>query len=138
MTKKKRSDHVESSRSPKRSPAVSQRETESPSRTSNSLGPTHGSEHAGGRWTFLTNHSHVLILLSRNPTMVLREVAALVGITERAVQRIIVDLEMAGYIEREKVGRQNQYRILADRPLRHPIESHRKIGDIIALIESSE
>ncbi|MCL4204963.1 MAG: winged helix-turn-helix domain-containing protein [Pirellulaceae bacterium] len=138
MTKKKRSDHVKSSRSANRSPVASQHDPTSPSRTSNSLEPAHRSEHAGGRWTFLTNHSHVLILLSRNPTMVLREVAALVGITERAVQRIIVDLEQAGYIEREKVGRQNQYRILADRPLRHPIESHRKIGDIIALIESSD
>src|SRR5277367_2543756 len=61
------------------------------------------SEAAGTRWTFLTNHTHVLVLLSRNPSLVLREVALQVGITERAVQRIIADLESGGFIEREKV-----------------------------------
>jgi DNA-binding transcriptional ArsR family regulator len=86
------------------------------------------------RWTFLTNHSHVLILLSQNQSIVLREVAARVGITERAVQRIIADLEEAGFIQREKVGRQNRYRIKTNRPLRHPIEAHRTIGDLVGLI----
>jgi len=66
--------------------------------------------------------------------MVLREVATQVGITERAVQRIIADLEAAGVIEREKVGRQNHYRIRPNQPLRHPIEAHRKIGDLLDLI----
>lgn len=86
------------------------------------------------RWTFLTNHAHVLILLSRDPNMVLRQVALQIGITERAVQRIISDLEEDGFIEREKVGRNNHYRILDHRPLRHPIESHRTIGDLIKLV----
>jgi DNA-binding transcriptional ArsR family regulator len=86
------------------------------------------------RWTFLTNHSHVLIVLSQEPALVLREVAARVGITERAVQRIIADLEEAGFIEREKVGRRNRYRIRGNRPLRHPIEAHRTIGDLVGLI----
>ena len=89
---------------------------------------------AASRWTFLTNHSHVLILLSHEPDLVLREVAARVGITERAVQRIIADLEEAGFLERERVGRQNRYRILPDQALRHPIESHRTIGDLVGLI----
>jgi len=88
----------------------------------------------GGRWTFLTNHTHVLILLHANPEMVLREVAVEVGITERAVQRIILDLERAGYIERERVGRRNRYRVEINRELRHPIESHRRIGDLLQLI----
>lgn len=66
--------------------------------------------------------------------MVLREVAVRVGITERAVQRIIVDLEDGGYIEREKVGRKNHYRILGDQHLRHPVEAHRTIGDLIGLV----
>lgn len=87
-----------------------------------------------GRWTFLTNHSHVMILLSRYPSMVLREVAMQVGITERAVQRIIADLEEEGFIEREKVGRQNHYRILTSQRLRHPIEAHCTIGDLLLLI----
>jgi len=86
------------------------------------------------RWTFLTNHAHVLILLSTNSFMILREVAARIGITERAVQRIIADLENEGCIEREKIGRQNQYRLLTDRPLRHPIESHCTINDLILMV----
>lgn len=89
---------------------------------------------ARSRWTFLTNHLHVLILLTQDPSMVLRRVAAGIGITERAVQRIIADLEEGGYIEREKVGRQNHYRILPGRPLRHPIESHRTIGDLLKVV----
>lgn len=86
------------------------------------------------RWTFLTNHAHVLILLSQDPSLVLREVATKIGITERAVQRIIADLEQDGFIKREKVGRKNQYHILVKHPLRHPIEAHRTIGDLIAMI----
>jgi DNA-binding transcriptional ArsR family regulator len=86
------------------------------------------------RWTFLTNHSHVLILLSERPELVLREVALAVGITERAVQRIVQELEEEGFIEREKVGRRNYYRVLKDQPLRHPLESHRTIGDLLKLI----
>lgn len=87
------------------------------------------------QWTFLTNHGHVLVLLSQNPSLVLREVALQVGITERAVQRIIADLEAEGILEREKVGRQNHYRIKADRPLRHPIEAHRTISQLLALLK---
>lgn len=89
------------------------------------------------QWTFLTNHSHVLVLLWRNPSLVLREVALQVGITERAVQRIIADLETEGFIEREKIGRQNHYHIRVNQPLRHPIESHRTIGELLALTNSS-
>jgi DNA-binding transcriptional ArsR family regulator len=86
------------------------------------------------RWTFLTNHSHVLILLAQSPLRVLRAVASEVGITERAVQRIIADLEEAGVIERQRVGRQNQYRVRTNVPLRHPIESHRTVGDLVGII----
>ena len=96
------------------------------------------SELAGAHWTFLTNHGHVLVLLSRNPSLVLREVALRVGITERAVQRIIADLEASGFIEREKIGRQNHYRIRADKPLRHPNEAHRTIGELLGLINGAE
>jgi hypothetical protein len=91
-------------------------------------------EDAAHRWTFLTNHSHVLVLLARDPTMILRSVAAQVGITERAVQRIIADLERDHYIQRERVGRQNRYRVQTNQPLRHPIEAHRTIGDVLNLL----
>ena len=85
-------------------------------------------------WTFLTNHAHVLVVLHSDPEKVLREVAIEVGITERAVQRIIQDLEEGGFIQRERVGRRNRYRILKGKSLRHPIEAHRKIGDLLKLI----
>lgn len=103
--------------------------------------PSHVSEppeSAGPHWTFLTNHAHVLVLLSRNPSLILREVALHVGITERAVQRIIADLEAGGIIEREKVGRQNHYQIRLEQPLRHGVEAHRTIGELLGLINSSE
>jgi predicted transcriptional regulator len=98
-----------------------------------SLPVAESSDAAATRWTFLTNHTHVLVLLARNPSSVLREVAVHVGITERAVQRIIADLESGGIIEREKIGRQNRYRIRTDRPLRHANESRRTIGELLAL-----
>ena len=97
-------------------------------------GRSTGKESASARWTFLTNHSHVLVLIHNNPDAVLREVALDVGITERAVQRIIQDLEAGGFIERERVGRRNRYKVLSDQPLRHPIESHRNIGDLLKLV----
>jgi len=89
------------------------------------------------RWTFLTNHAHVLILLHEHPAIVLREVALRVGITERAVQRIVSDLEDEGYIAREKIGRSNRYRVLTRLPLRHAIEAHRTIGDLLDLIAAA-
>jgi len=89
-------------------------------------------------WTFLTNHAHVLILLSRESALVLREVAQRVGITERAVQRIIRDLELGGYLQRERVGRKNTYRINPRKPLRHAIENHRTIGDLLTLIDERD
>lgn len=100
-------------------------------------GATQASRTEGNRWTFLTNHAHVLILLSQDSSMVLREVANQIGITERAVQRIIADLEESGFLEREKVGRQNHYRILAKQPLRHPVEAHRTIGDLLTMVTES-
>lgn len=95
--------------------------------------PPAPSEHI---WTFLTNHAHVLLCLSRNPDSTLRQVAGDVGITERAVQRIVADLEEAGVLKRQRRGRQNRYTINRRAPLRHPIESHRTVADLIDLIES--
>lgn len=85
-------------------------------------------------WTFLSNHAHVLLLIARDPEIRLRDVADKVGITERAVQRIVSDLEGGQYIERERSGRRNHYRVHPELPLRHPIEAHRRIGNLIALI----
>ncbi len=103
--------------------------------TSSKLAEEISSVEATNRWTFLTNHAHVLIALYENPDLVLREVALLVGITERGVQRIVQDLEDEGFIRREKVGRKNHYQVLTEKPLRHPIEAHRKIGDLLKLVK---
>lgn len=88
-------------------------------------------------WTFLTNHSHVLICLHRDPDMRLRDVADRVGITERAVQRIVHELEDAGVVTRQKDGRRNHYRIAKRKPLRHPLESHHNVGDLLDMINDS-
>ncbi|CAM3243969.1 HTH marR-type domain-containing protein [Deinococcus saxicola] len=84
-------------------------------------------------WTFLSNHSRVLLCLKRQPDATLRQVSADVGITERAVQRIVRDLEDAGILIRQRVGRRNTYQIEANRPLRHPLDAHRKVGDLLEL-----
>lgn len=85
-------------------------------------------------WTFLSNHTHVLVCLAADGAQTLREVAAKVGVTERAVQRIVADLEGAGVLERQRDGRRNAYVIHADVPLRHPLEAHCRIGDLIGLV----
>lgn len=76
----------------------------------------------------------MLLLLARDPEVRLREVAMRVGITERAVQRIVADLEAGRYIERERSGRRNRYRVHPEMPLRHPIEAHRRIASLISLV----
>ena len=88
------------------------------------------------RWTFLSNHSHVLLCLHRDPDLTLREVADAVGITERSVQRILGELEEAGYVSRERHGLRNRYRFRLSAPLRHPIEAHCRIGDLVAMVEA--
>lgn len=88
-------------------------------------------------WTFLTNHSHVLICLARDPLLRLRDVAALVGITERAVQRIVADLEEGGVITRVRDGRRNQYEIHGELQLRHPVEANCKVNDLMLMVCSS-
>ena len=85
-------------------------------------------------WTFLSNYAHVLLCLARNSTMRVREIASQVGITERAIQHIISDLEEAGYVERVRSGRRNSYVIDETLHLRHPIENHRTIADLIQII----
>lgn len=89
---------------------------------------------AARHWTFLSNHAHVLVCLALNPHARLRDVAAEVGITERAVQGIVGDLQHAGVILRERQGRRNTYRLHLDAPLRHPLEAHRSIRALLAMV----
>jgi DNA-binding transcriptional ArsR family regulator len=85
-------------------------------------------------WTFLTNHAHVLLSVARDPAARVRDLAAAVGITERAVQRILAELEEAGYLTREREGRRTSYEVDGDLPLRHPVEQHRRVGELLALV----
>ena len=85
-------------------------------------------------WTFLSNHGHVLVCLARDPAARLRTVAAQVGITERAVQKILADLDEAGVVERRREGRRNRYRLRTDLPLRHPIEAHRTVAALLGMV----
>ena len=85
-------------------------------------------------WTFLSNHAHVLVCLAQDPDARLRDVALSVGITERAVQKIVSDLEEAGVIVRERAGRRNSYRLNLEVPLRHALESHKTVGILLSLV----
>ncbi len=84
----------------------------------------------GVGWTFLTNHAHVLLAVRRDPHARLREIAAAVGVTQRAVQLILGDLERAGYLHRTRVGRRNEYVVLGG-PLRHPLDRGRAVDDLL-------
>ena len=84
-----------------------------------------------GDWTFLTNHAHVLVAIARDPEARLRDVAAQVGITERAAQGIVRDLVDAGYLVRERVGRRNRYDVDVHRPFRHPLEQGQEVGILL-------
>lgn len=91
---------------------------------------------AAPRWTFLTNHGHVLLCLAHTPELRLRDVATQVGVTERAVQRIVADLVEGGYLTRRRAGRQNEYEIDVDLPLRHPVEAHQTVRTLMRLVEN--
>jgi hypothetical protein len=93
---------------------------------------------AGPTWTFLSNHAHVLWCLYRTPDALLKDVALEVGITERMVQKIVGDLAAADYLTVEKVGRRNHYQLHTRRPLRHPLESHCAVGEILKLLKKQK
>jgi DNA-binding transcriptional ArsR family regulator len=86
-------------------------------------------------WTFLTNHAHVLLCVARDPGIRHRDLAERVGITERAVQRIVADLTEAGYLDSIREGRRNRYELHPELPLRHPLERDHRIGEILAVLQ---
>jgi hypothetical protein len=88
-------------------------------------------------WTFLTNHARVLLCIAADPDVRLRDVAATVGITERAAQHIVQQLEVSGYLERERVGRRNRYHLHAELPLRHPMDREHQVGELLAVLGAS-
>ena len=86
------------------------------------------------RWTFLTNHAHVLLCITANPDIRIRDIAELVGITERAAHRIVADLVAEGYISTTKVGRRNRYTIELNRGFRHPLLREHPISPIVDVL----
>ncbi len=87
-----------------------------------------------GEWTFFSNHGHVLVCLARDREARLRDVAVQVGITERAVQKIVRDMQDAGYLEVSKHGRRNRYRINNRKALRHSLQSGCTVGQLLKLL----
>ncbi len=96
--------------------------------------PTTVTRPATTGWTLFTNHAHVLLCIAKDPDVRLRDVALEVGITERAVQRIVSDLEQDGFIEIQKEGRRNRYVVHPEQHFRHPIEQHCTIEGLLKLV----
>lgn len=96
-------------------------------------GPTPPGRPARSSWTFLTNHAHVLLTVAREPDVRVADLAARVGITARAALLVLRDLEDAGYLRRERVGRRTRYRVQEHRPLRHPNEASHEVDELIAV-----
>jgi hypothetical protein len=90
------------------------------------------------RWDFLTNHAHVLLTISQDPGIRLRDIAADVGITERSAHKILSELVDEGYVLRERHGRRNRYKVKAELPLRHPLVQDREVGDLLEVLARPE
>ena len=86
-------------------------------------------------WTFLTNHFHVLACLARDSELRIRDIADLIGITERATVQILSQLEASGYMTKTKVGRRNRYTVHGELPLRHPLNDGRQVGELLRILE---
>jgi Mn-dependent DtxR family transcriptional regulator len=95
---------------------------------------TSGNDHH--TWRFVTNHAHVLEAIATEPTIRVRDIAALVGITERTVAQIVGDLEQAGYLTKTRDGRRNRYEVHEELPLRHPQHRHRTVGELIRFLQA--
>jgi DNA-binding transcriptional regulator PaaX len=87
-----------------------------------------------GSWSFLTNHARVLLCIAHDPGVRVRDLAAMVGVTERSAHAVVTDLVDAGYVVKVKAGRRNRYRIQEHLPLRDPITQERTIGEMLALL----
>ena len=83
------------------------------------------------RWDFLTNHAHVLVCVARDPGIRLRDIAAAIGITERAAHRIVSELVDEGYLVRKRQGRRNHYEVKTKLPLPHPLAEELEVGDLL-------
>jgi len=89
-------------------------------------------------WSFLTNHAQVLACIARDPSVRLREIGEAVGITERAVHRIVGELATAGYLRRERRGRRSHYTIESQLPLPDPLARGQKVGDLLTILTAEQ
>jgi DNA-binding IclR family transcriptional regulator len=97
-----------------------------------------GDEGNGSNWTLLTGHGHVLVEIARSPTSRIRDISAVVGLTERTVQVIVADLEAAGYLTRTRIGRRTRYRVNRDNLFRHSAQEGHQIGPFLDLLAAAE
>jgi DNA-binding transcriptional regulator PaaX len=86
------------------------------------------------RWTFVTNHAVVLGFIAGHPMITGNEIALEVGISERAVRRIIAELQDGGYLAKKKKGRRVQYQVKHHVPLRHETQEDRTVGDLLRVL----
>jgi len=87
-------------------------------------------------WTFLSNHAQVLLCVTRDPDMRMREIAQNVGVTERAAARIVADLVQAGYLDRIKIGRRNHYQLNGEVKMRHAAQAGYQISELLTTFQS--
>ena len=88
-------------------------------------------------WTFITNHGAVLALIAQHSQITAREIAETLGMTERPVRRIIAELEVAGYLCKQRVGRVNQYQVNLNVPLRRPETRATGVGELLRVLNHS-
>ncbi len=85
-------------------------------------------------WTFITNHARVMMVITQEPTVRLRDIASRLDITERAAQRIVTELVDDGYLSRKREGRRNSYTVHPRQPLRAAQASNTAVGDFVGLL----
>ena len=98
------------------------------------IGGMSSPDESGGSWTLLTGHGHVLVEIARNPEARMRDISAVVGLTERTVQAIVADLETAGYLTRGRIGRRNLYTVNPDSLFRHSAQEGLRVGPLLDLL----
>jgi DNA-binding IclR family transcriptional regulator len=97
---------------------------------------SHNASQADGKpWRFLTNHTQVLLCIARDPNVRTRDIAEMVGITERAAQRIVADLVEADFVTAERVGRRNRYAINRETAMRHEAQVGHPIWELLDVLE---
>jgi DNA-binding MarR family transcriptional regulator len=87
-------------------------------------------------WTFLTNHGHVLLTVARDPDLRVADIASRVGVTPRGALNVLRELEDAGYLRRERVGRRTHYTVEPHRPFRHPTTAAHEVDELLAIFTS--